>query len=201
MPTDNSSAARKTRLRQIAIEWLGGPSECRVLDTFAGSGFMRSACYGDCKAYLGIDIKDTGTPGQLIGDNRVLAPAHADHFNLFDCDAYNNPWILCDDILQQRTKKGRIVMVTTCNAIRLLMGVSPGYHWRKLGLSELIKFRQANTKKGAFPILRWHDDFIRIVLTDWRSLGFDIGRCIRTISARSGVGHKVRYYAVELFKL
>ncbi|MFA6605127.1 MAG: HNH endonuclease signature motif containing protein [Patescibacteria group bacterium] len=140
--TDNSDIFRKRRIREKAIEWLGGPSAVRVLDCCAGFGHMRRECYAGVASYLGIDQRRTRQPDTLVGDNLVLAPPRVDDFDLFDIDTYGNPWPLCDLLTAARTDTAPFVLVTTCfQARHMRFGRGSGYIDSKLGLGAVFSGR------------------------------------------------------------
>jgi hypothetical protein len=96
---------------------------------------MRGLCYQDVEQYRGIDRRRVHQPDTLVGNNEVLAPPMADDFDLFDCDAYGNPWRLCDLIAARRTNTDPFVFVATCaQLLRMRYGRASSYVQQKLGL-------------------------------------------------------------------
>ena len=156
--TDNSDVAAKVMIRRVGLYMMGGPGECRVLDLFAGAQVMRGLVYQDVGAYLGIDRKDYGLPDMLIGDNRRLLPgvlARRSDFNVFDCDAYVNPWVVVNDLCRL-VRAPRFVTIATCGISRGLKdGRSNAFIRSVAGLGDL---------PDTGLLWRWYDDLVRWAL-------------------------------------
>lgn len=95
MVTDNSSVPNKVRIRANAIARVGGKSEARVLDLYAGTGIMRRSCYRGVKAYQGVDQRFS-RPDCIKGNNKVVYKrlVRDREWNIIDMDAYGNPYDL-----------------------------------------------------------------------------------------------------------
>jgi hypothetical protein len=123
---DNSDLRSKLMILQEALKIIGGPSSAKVLDLFAGKGVMRKKAWADVAAYLGCD-KKYSRPDCLRGDNMRLIDhmMTMDSWNVFDLDAWANPWPLASRIASI-LPGGRFVFVLTCSQQRALTGSTGG---------------------------------------------------------------------------
>ena len=94
--TDNRQKAlsAKVALRSAAIEHV---KRARVLDVFAGiDGVMHDLVWRRAEFYAGIDIEyqfSQDARRRYVGDSlRVLRNIDLSMFNIFDVDAYGDPW-------------------------------------------------------------------------------------------------------------
>jgi hypothetical protein len=95
LKTDNATGAHraKVELRRKALEAVPKPS---VFDGFCGLGEMYRAVWHAADSYLGCDARKwspSETHRRLVCDNRVaLRCLDLSQFNVFDFDAYGDPW-------------------------------------------------------------------------------------------------------------
>ena len=174
-------------IRRVGLYMMGGPARCEVLDLFAGAQVMRASCYGDVAAYLGVDRKDAGLPDMLIGDNRRLLPGilkRRPSWNVFDCDAYDNPWILVNDLCRL-APACRFVTIATCGIARGLKdGRSNAFIRQAVGLGAL-------SDRGL--LYRWYDEVVRWVL---EKCGKNGPKPLTAKRLRSILNADVWYYAI-----
>lgn len=103
--------AGKVALRRWLLEQLADPE---VLDCYSGDQEMRRLAYEGIP-WRGID-KVQGGPGQYVGDNlRVVRALDLTRWNLFDVDAYGEPWALLRIIAKRRPLTGRVGVVLTAS--------------------------------------------------------------------------------------
>lgn len=185
--TDNGDISAKVAVRARALEWLGGPAEVRVLDCFAGFGVMRDRCYAGVRGYLGIENRNVRMPRVLCGDNMLLAPGRADLFDLFDLDAYGDPWTLATAVCAARSSPDPFALVLTCGVRRRLSsGRSSRIIEMTLGLPRDYK---------AASLYHWYDTFSSIAIG---RLGVEVVRCVR--APRRGAVSNVWYWAILAVK-
>jgi hypothetical protein len=179
MRRDSSDLEAKTMIRTLALELSAKPA--LVLDLFAGEGRMHQAVWHAADRYLGIDrrysrARDDGLCWQ--GDNRVLlAPAMAEaSWNIFDLDAYDNPWPLGRRLIGTMSCP-EFTMTITCGIGRgLRNGKTNGYVRRTSGTKGLSDTRLLH---------RWYDDVVRWIVTDYVAVrAFEV-RAMKRIFSRS----------------
>jgi hypothetical protein len=89
----NSELDLKIRLRK---KFMIDPGSNSVLDVFAGPGEMYKALYFECRNYLGIELdeKIPNAGRKLIYGKAidVLPKLDLSSFDVFDLDAFSNPW-------------------------------------------------------------------------------------------------------------
>jgi hypothetical protein len=109
--THNQFPEEKIRLRQLALERLSTP--LRVVEFYAGHGVIRNAVYQDAEKWIGFDT-DPETIEAIHVDCR-LAARHIDleDYNVFDVDAFADPWEVVWIISQRRSAVGSIVVFAT----------------------------------------------------------------------------------------
>jgi len=183
---NNGDIRGKIIVRQAGLEMLGGRHIAKVLDLFAGAGVMWNYCYRECAAYCGVDRKDGGQPGLIVGDNRRLLPRLmlSRDWNVFDCDAYANPWIIVHDVCRLR-RPGQFVTVTTCGLSRGLKGGRSNPFVRGItGTEGLSDIRL---------LYRWYDDVIRWIVQKCAENQCNVLTCRRMRSRMNG---DVWYYVV-----
>lgn len=91
---DANALATKVKMRERLVEILGGPSNVRVFDGFAGAGVVWDRCYRNVSSYIACDtrwFRDTRT-AYVAKSERLLRAIDVQQFNLFDFDAYGSPW-------------------------------------------------------------------------------------------------------------
>ena len=185
--TDNSDLEAKVMIRRVGLYMLGSPETVEVLDLYAGAGVMRDAVYQDVGRYLGVDRKDCGRPEMLLGDNRRLLPGilrRHDGWNFYDCDAYDNPWILVCDICRL-ARPGRFVTIATCGLGRALKnGHSNAFIRQVTGTRELSDLRL---------LYRWYDSVIIWVLERPKKSGC---KPLHVKRMRSILNADVYYYSI-----
>jgi hypothetical protein len=143
--TDNNPQAFKAKvdIRRRVLEQVGKPAA--VFDAFAGSGEMFTAIWSGADRYVGCDLKYRPFTGDcrmmFAADNRrVMRAIDLRPFNVFDLDAYGNPWEQAIIIADRRpvgagellglaitegnglSYKGNVMP----HAIRMLTGLRPG---------------------------------------------------------------------------
>lgn len=104
--------------------------DARVFDAFAGSGRMHHQVWNQASHYVGCDLK--WYPDERIAyvaDNRrVMRAIDLNRFNLFDFDAYGNPWEQCLILAARRKvapgeKIG--IVLTDGSALKMKLGSMP----------------------------------------------------------------------------
>jgi hypothetical protein len=184
---NSGDIASKARIRNWAVEQLGGKKKTRVLELFGGEGVMHDRCYVGVDKHLAFDIRKIDRPTWLHGDTRVLLPIHVnDGFNLYDADAYTLPWVSLADVCRLR-KPGAFIVVATDGTLRGLKSNANGYLRKVSGLNDLKDNRLA---------IRWHDDIVRWVVQDWERFKTKPKACVRLRSIRSWAW----YYGIVLEK-
>jgi hypothetical protein len=140
---DNAPAAkeRKAELRRRVLEYV---KPARVFDGFCGAGVMWSAVWRDAESYVGCDVRDW-SPDEPMGFRRfvadnlvVLRAIDLAAFNVFDFDAYAEPWAQALVLARRRAwgpgERGAIVVTEggplnmrllgqTTNALAELVGM------------------------------------------------------------------------------
>lgn len=120
---DNAAdmTASKVSMRRWCVAELGGTAT--VLDAFAGEQHLRRASYPGLP-WRGIDVRKLG-PDQYVGDNRrVLRAIDLRPFNLFDLDAYGEPFEQAAVIATRRplAPGERAAMLLTISLFRIKLG-------------------------------------------------------------------------------
>ena len=178
MQIDNSDIEAKVLLRRSAMGLLARP--VRVLDLFAGAGAMFREIWKEADDYLGIDkrfsrLREDGLCWH--GDNlKLLLHAMKEaKWNVFDLDAYNNPWILARKLLPL-IRCNTFIMTLTCGIGRGLKNGKTNGHIRKVS--------GTNGLSDTRLLYRWYDDIVRWIITDFltvRSFQVDVLRRIRPL--------------------
>ena len=177
----------KARIRDWAVEQLGGKKKTKVLELFGGDGVMHDRCYVGVAEHLAFDIRKIDRPTWLHGDARILLPQHVNGgFNLYDADSYTLPWVALADICRLR-HPGKFAVVATDGTLRGLKSNANGYIRKVSGLNDLKDNRLA---------IRWHDDIVRWVVQDWSRFKIKAHSCVRLRSIRSWA----YYYSMILTK-
>jgi len=105
--TQNSTAglAPKVSLRKKAIDLVGGPAKACVLDLFSGDGEMHRAVWHAAAAYAGCDLewRQDGRRVWVCDNLRLLRCINLAGFNVFDLDAYGEPWLQLWTLANRRT--------------------------------------------------------------------------------------------------
>jgi len=189
-PIDNTDFQMKINIRHLVVTMLGGIKECSVLEAFAGEGHIYDACYTKAIDHIAFDIKSIKRPGWIQGDNNILLPKHINGgYNLYDLDAYSDPWTLAAEVARLRDS-GIFGMVLTCSQTRNLHAgnLSP-YMRRASGYGHLPKN----------PLVaRYYDELIELCVSDWARHGVKV---LRGWRARSNAFlSKTRYYGFLLDK-
>lgn len=105
----NSKTARKVKVRQMLLTDVEEPS---VLEFFAGPGMMRDLVYPGIPV-VGFD-SDRSSIADYLGDASFLARCvDLDRYNVFDADAFANPWHVLWIVSQRRTRSGTIAVFAT----------------------------------------------------------------------------------------
>jgi hypothetical protein len=109
----NSLTSVKIGLRKSFIDKIIDPN---ILDVFAGTGEMWEGAYGKTKNYLGIESDEkVDTKGRQIifGKSMDKLPSiDLPSFNVFDLDAFANPWNEFDFILQRISANNQVFFLT-----------------------------------------------------------------------------------------
>jgi len=137
---------RKALLKELEVE--------KVLDCYAGTGEMYRNCYLKYD-YLGLDrrIPVNFTQNLIEIDNtKYLRSENLNQFNVFDLDAFGNPWYQFGIVLHRRTSKSKFVVFCTDS---LILGASFGE------LPKKIKKYINLPLDFVTPCLNRHMDFIR----------------------------------------
>ena len=179
---DNSDITGKVMIREWLIQELGGATNCNVLELFGGDGHIHDACYKQVHSHLAFDTRKIDRPNWLQGDNKILLPMHATGWNLFDADAYANPWPIVSHV-HRLTDQSRYAVVVTDGIQRPLnAGEGGGF------------VRQRINYNGMTPcglLTRWYDDIVRWIISDWSRYDVTVEQCKRLTSKES---YRVHYY-------
>ena len=161
---DNTNLGLKIKLRKKAIEYAGGNNKAFVLDLFAGKGNMRKFAWAKVARYVGCDKKYSRPNYECIkGDNERLLPGllKIDSFNIFDLDAYSNPFPLgkkiCDLI-----NPGEYQFILTDGINRDLSSKNPS---RKI--LKIIDWNTSDLPHGLLCNFKIHDDIVDWFLGEW----------------------------------
>ena len=91
---NNTMPTVKASLRSNALKFVSSP--LRVLDVFCRYGEMFNAVYKDAEKYTGIDIdprcKDDKREVLIGKAEKVLKQIDVNEYNVFDLDAYSDPY-------------------------------------------------------------------------------------------------------------
>lgn len=189
--TDNSDIEGKKMIRDWCMKQHGGPAKTRVLELFGGLGHVYDHCYAQpgLAAHTAFELRKVDRPTWIAGDNRILLPKYIGKgWDLFDLDAYSNPWILAANICRLRAP-GKFTFAVTCGIIRgLNTGTTNGY------------IRQASGYNGmpdSGLLTRFYEDIVKCCANDWLKYGVTIKEAVKTRSIGS---HLVTYYGFALEK-
>jgi len=106
---------------------VGGPASARVLDLFAGRGLMRQLAYQGVAEYCGVDRKYQRPGRECIKANNLAVLSVVmgmAEWNIFDLDAYANPWPLFGRVVSL-CSPGRKIAVLTDGTARDTHSVNP----------------------------------------------------------------------------
>jgi hypothetical protein len=186
-PTDNSDFEGKVNLRYGMLSLLGGAANCTVLEAFGGEGHLYDACYTGVKDHIAFELRSIKRPGWIQGDNKILLPKYVAKnggWNLYDLDAYSNPWPLASMVAKLRPS-GVFGMVMTCCVSRTLATANLEPYFRKVS--------GANNLPDTGLFVRYYDDLIELAVSDWAQYGVTVidGRRARS----KKMGAKTRYYS------
>ena len=186
----SSDTKSKLMIREWLIKELGGIEKLNVLELFGGAGLMYESLYTKCKKHMAFDLLHVDRPTWIRGDNRMLLATRAQGWDLYDLDAFSNPWLLANDICRLR-EDGVFGMAMTCCASRSFQcgGVIP-YMRRVSGINQL------DTSHNSL-LYRWYFDVIEEVMRDWSKWGVTIkqAKYMHSQNARY-----TNYYAVVVEK-
>jgi hypothetical protein len=106
--SDNNKQGKKAKIaiRQKVLDEIGSVNT-RVLDFFCGvDGKMYNAVWEQARYYAGIDMRwDFRHDERMryVGDNKIFARhLELEKYNVFDVDAYGNPWEILEIISKRR---------------------------------------------------------------------------------------------------
>ena len=187
---DNSDLASKVAIRRWLIDQLGGLENLSVLELYAGLGQMFDECFDGCNRHLGIEKRRVQRPNWITGDNRKLLPSHVnDGWDIYDGDAYDNPWVILSDVCRMRGP-GCFGLLATCGIGRgLKNGKTNGFIRQVTGTDGLSDTRL---------LFRWYDDIIQMIFSRWISHGCQVVKCKRVQNVNNPA---VWYYAIIVKKL
>lgn len=190
MATDNSDLEGKKLIRAWLLKELGGAANCKVLELFGGMGHVHDACYIGVKEHMAFELRKVDRPGWLQGDNRTLLKTRAKGHDLYDLDAYANPWMLANDVMRLR-ESGRFGLAITCGIYRSLnTGCINGFVRQRIGLNGLAN------ETGL--ITRWYMDIVKWLMLDWTEAhGIEIIDAKHIASIHSNLVH---YFGVIVEK-
>jgi len=116
--TDNSAAGFKSDLRKKYTT-----EKSRVLDLFCGSGAMYKLAYeGRVKKYHGVDKEKIHDEKicTLTDNTSFVKSRDISGYNVFDLDAYGDPWKLLYLILQKAPDRPLVIFLTDGNRKRFV---------------------------------------------------------------------------------
>jgi hypothetical protein len=124
----NSLTDAKVALRRAMLPLL--PEPPRVLDVFAGPGVLWELAYGSPREwYLGIDsdrsVLTRGREMRFGQAVEVLRELDLGRFNVFDLDAFSNPWRELEVVLQRAPRRQHLVFLTESLGRNLGAGKRP----------------------------------------------------------------------------
>jgi len=190
---DNSDIEGKKVIRDWCLEQMGGAANCTVLELYGGQGKIYDACYANppVKKHMAFEIKKgvgADRPTWVHGDNKVLLPKYVQGWDLYDLDAYTEPWQLALVIAHLR-KPGRFALALTCGVYRPMHGGAlVGY------------LRQASGYNGLPQnglLCRFYEDVIQACFNDWGRFGVTVEEAKRVHSIST---FNVKYYGVIVNK-
>ncbi len=88
-----SALGAKIALRKLALDYIGA-GQASVLDLFSGDGEMHRAAWYRAANYAGCDL-EWRRDGRLVwvcDNERLLRSINLEAFNIFDVDAFGEPW-------------------------------------------------------------------------------------------------------------
>lgn len=189
--TDNSDIEGKRMVRNWCMAQSGGAKKTKVLELFGGLGHVHDACYVNppVAAHMAFELRKVDRPTWVAGDNRILLPKYVNQgWDLYDLDAYSNPWILGLNVCRLR-KPGKFTFAITCGIIRgLNTGKTNGYIRQVSGYNGL---------PDSGLLTRFYDEVVKCCVNDWRKYGVNILKGVRIKSKGS---HLVSYYGFLLEK-
>jgi hypothetical protein len=189
--TDNSDIVGKQMIRQWCMDLFGGAANCRVLELFGGLGHVYDHCYADppVEAHMAFELRKVDRPTWMVGNNEVLLPKYVNQgWDLYDLDAYSNPWVLAKNICKLRNP-GQFTFAVTDGIIRgLNTGTTNGYVRQACGY---------NGMPDCGLLTRFYPEIVQSLVNDWRQYGVEVLQGVRTKSVGS---HLVTYYGFALEK-
>jgi len=205
MAADNSDIHAKIAIRKWALEQIGGPAKANVLELFGGEGHLYDAVWHEAKAHISFEMKAIQGPNRVVGDNRALLPLYLGvdakatkkdkGWNVFDSDAYGDPWCVLGDVARLRGP-GKYVATATCGiagAALVRKGQFNAY-LRKCARYENVPWCQL--------LYRWYEDIVRWAWNDWRRFGVRVAKAVRVKSREGGhAGQQIFYYGLVLEKM
>lgn len=185
MSTDNSDLEAKVLVREWLLNELGGAANCNVLELFGGLGHIYDACYTGVAKHMAFELRKVHRPTWKQGDNKVLLHKYAKGWNLYDVDAYADPWRVAANC-HRLTDQTHYGMAITDGILRSLnTSVVNGFVRQRIGYNGI-------TGQSGL-ITRWYDEIVRWLIADWQRYG------VTVVSARrikSRYSHLVTYYGV-----
>jgi len=191
--TDNAKNTTKAELRNNILRYFGN-NETNVLDVFCGSGEMFNQVWINASSYVGIDKKKySDNRNTVCGDAvSVLKQFDIDGINIFDIDAYGDPYECLVIILDKLKKIKNIDDLGFCitDGLQIDMRMS---RFRKA--METISCINLDKIRG---VHRLHNNIIHRMVS---SIALDLNLNIH--SAKIAIGKKgsgMRYYSFILTK-
>lgn len=139
--TDNTSVKLKTEIRRWVMDQVEDPV---VLDLYCGKhGEMYQNIWHEADGYLGVDKNEPHDLALTVKTTAENAASKFDlsHFNIFDIDPYNSPWLVARRILH-RLEPGKYGMTLTSGEHRGLSNSHSNEIIRAtLGLSDFSDLR------------------------------------------------------------
>jgi len=187
---DNTDPEGKVAIREFLLSRLGGAVNCNVLELFGGEGMIHDACYTTAKKHMAFDLRASKRPTWVQGDNRSLLKDRAKGWDLYDLDAYGNPWILANDICRLR-EDGEFALAITCGIWRgFIAGNVPKFVAQRVNLTSVVT-------KNRVPIHKFYPDIVKWLMLDWERWGVKV---VDARYTRSLFSHQIHYYGVVLKK-
>ncbi len=156
---DNSATTAKVALRRFVLDHI---NPARVFDAFCGTGAMYDGAWKDAADYLGCDsrdwsIHDLQAPPRYWCDNRLaLRCTDLHRFNIFDLDAYGDPWPQAMIIAARRSwqpKERGALVITDGNALKTRWGRPGGTLAGLLGVDRLAARSNPTTPTALSALL------------------------------------------------
>lgn len=188
--TDNSDIQGKKMVRDWCMEKVGGAANCSVLELYGGMGHVHDHCYVNppVKQHMAFELRKVDRPTWVCGDNNILIRKHVQGWDLYDIDAYSNPWIMGKLICKLRDP-GRFTMAMTCGVIRgLNTGTTNGYVRQTCGY---------NGMPNSGLLTRFYEDIVQLMVADYYQHGVKL---ISGKKIKSRGSHVVTYYGLYLEK-